>query len=439
MLGLAFLALGMSAAGASRAAADSRPPGACLSKPGEHRTLKSFIGVNTHLSWLDTAWGRGDRYGSPLTKIQGELDYLGVSQLRDGVPATASSADEYVALAAHGVRFLLLQTLHDNTVRLHDDIVMMQSLERAQPGMIEGFEGINEFARSNYFLDGLASRNNAQWGLADAKAAMAAAAPLRNVAISLVAPTSGLDIASPDISDFVDCGNWHIYGGVAEPLLAHIAAGLAAASRVAPNRPVILSEMGISSAPRSAAKWGVAGSEKVQAEIVIDALLDAFVTTADKVFLYELMDDRPGTEQEDMFGLFHPDGTPKQAAVALRNLLAVAGDDTLVDTADMSPGKSRTAKPPPGPSLIRLGDAPGSFKLIYWDSGAAPLGAAPRNPGASTAKLVSRRLPSDCHSATVYHPFRSAIGVTFSSRDDRIASEIGPEPVVVVCRQASRG
>ena len=68
-------------------------------------------------------------------------------------------------------------------------------------------------------------------------------------------------------------------------------------------------------------------SEGVQAKYLLDGLLDASKAGNVKTYLYELLDQNTGDGiSENNFGLFHSDGTPKPAATAVHNLVAILDD-----------------------------------------------------------------------------------------------------------------
>ena len=65
-----------------------------------------------------------------------------------------------------------------------------------------------------------------------------------------------------------------------------------------------------------------------QGIIDTNALLDGYKAGAAITFLYELMDEpEESTAQEQNFGLFNADGTPKPAAIAIANLTHILADN----------------------------------------------------------------------------------------------------------------
>jgi hypothetical protein len=103
------------------------------------------------------------------------------------------------------------------------------------------------------------------------------------------------------------------------------------------------------------------------------ALLDAFKAGSKLTDLYELFDEPQyagtGIAFEAAWGLFNADGTPKPAATALRNLMALIGDNGAgAATFPTCGGVNYTLSGLPGSGQsVLLEKADGTYELVVWN------------------------------------------------------------------------
>ncbi len=128
------------------------------------------------------------------------------------------------------------------------------------------------------------------------------------------------------------------------------------------GRPVVITEGGWPTAKKS--RTGV--DEATQAKYVLDYLLDAFSQGISRTYLYELLDDVNNPSDaidENNYGLFHGNGTPKIAATMLANL------KTLLQSGPVTPSTLSYAvdnMPPNGHTLL-LEKSDGTYVLALWN------------------------------------------------------------------------
>ena len=305
--------------------------------------------------------------------VTGEIAYLDVKNVRDGTPYSWA-LPEYLALAQMGVKFDLTQENPTaaalTTIGSLQDTERADTLELAVPGSVESLEGANEYNISSYNLNGANSFGDLLWGVTDDQNLQAAVTTDPTLAaVKVVAASTALVSAAPVVTPYVAASNWHVYGGVGQQLSTVMDAGITAAQASAPGKPIFVTETGISSAGYGTATWGVA-DQVTQGLILTNALLDAYADGASKTFIYDLMDDpNEGSTQEDDFGLFQSNGTPKMAAIDIHNLLTILADDGTGTVSDGALAYGISGLPSTATSML-LEKSNGTFDLVIWNTNA---------------------------------------------------------------------
>ena len=389
------------------------------------------IGVGAHIDsgapvWMDTQ------------KVAAELAFLGVRHVRDGTPYDWA-LPEYVALAKAGIRFNLLQVnpiaAPMTKVGAAEDVQRAHALEAAVPGSVESLEGANEYNISCYDLDGVNSYGNLAWGLMDEDnlAAAAAADPLLAKAIVVAASTASVS-ERPAASAKVGASNWHVYGGVGQQLGAGMTAGIAAARRSAPGKPVFITEAGISSSGFGSSAWGVA-DEATQAVIDTNALLDGFKNGAARTFIYDLMDDTGNSPQENHFGLFRADGTPKPAAVEISNLITLLSDAGQAASKPLERlGYSISGLPTTASSML-LQKLDGTFDLVVWNGGVSVYDDV--RAVAPPTSLVTVSFGGARRDVSVFNPALGLGALQSAAGAQSVAFGLSQDPVIIQVAPAS--
>ena len=274
--------------------------------------LVQSIGVSTHLTTTSSSYG-------DLAAVQSQLSYLNIDHVRSDMPSY-SQASIFQTLGAAGIKFDL--------INMNDPALNMATLDLLAP-YLTSIEGPNEVNVTIVHYNGLV-------GVPAAIALQQAlyadvhndpvlngngrAIPVLNFSVSLgnsYAPYGNL-------SAYADYTNVHAYGQYGVPSAWFSQAEVAGVTDT-PGRPAIVTETGNTTRVGD----GAGVTEAVQAKLVTYTLLDDFQNGVVSTYIYQLEDgvaDPTNTDDEDHFGLFNVDGTPKAAAIAVHDLTTILGD-----------------------------------------------------------------------------------------------------------------
>jgi hypothetical protein len=343
------------------------------------------IGINIHLSYFQTAYGR--HFG---TIIMPRLLELGVRHVRDGgvvVPSDPWMELVYGRmkdLSASGIRFNLVLRpplgSQDYTTADHLD----RLLEYAGPA-IESFEGLNEhdLSRRPDWVTEVRSFQRAIYTRLKED--------LRTASLPLLGPSMGRPDGAAqvgDLSRFMNYGSLHPYPGGDRPM-ASVAVFVAQGRKLNGGRPMVVTETGY----HTADTWTGGHpyiSEEAMARYVPRVFLDYFNAGFAKTYLYELIDEgNSRAEREQAFGLLRDDGTPKPAFYSLRNLIAVLRDPGSAFT----PGKLgyQLSGDTTNVRRLLLQKRDGRFYLILWHD-AYSWGLVGGHTSVPSAKMVRLQL-----------------------------------------------
>jgi hypothetical protein len=377
------------------------------------------------------------------TLVLDELSYLGITNVRDGAPPP-SALPTFIAVARARNHFVLLESnvyFPDQLgqVNAAADVLRADVLETAAPGSIIGIEGSNEYTSNHYYLNGASSYGNVNWGLTDNAALKAAvrADPLL-AGVSVIASSEVTTIAIPPLGELADAGNVHVYGGIGQQLQTRINAWVAAAQASAPGKPVYITETGVSTSGFNTSTWGGGVADPYTQRIIdTNALLDGYKAGAAITFLYELMDEPwASNAQEQNFGLFKSNGTPKPAAIAIGNLTHILADDGT-GTIPVGGLAYSLVGLPTSASSILLEKSEGTFDVVLWN-GQAKLfdGTQTITPPTSQVTLT---LAQAYPQITVFDPLvgRTAIATYSNARQIQVTLSAGPLIIQVGERAAT--
>ncbi len=300
MMGLMVcLAAGLVTAAPSSTMRDATPPR--LSAQG----LAERIGVNTHLPYTDGKY-------ADVEKVLADLRYLGVRRVRDWSPnPTGQGQQSYERVAQQGATFDML--FRDWNVG--QGLSWLRSFQDRHPAAIAAVEGPNEVNNEPVQYIGLKGTPAAVHLQAALYRGVKSDSALQNL------PVFNLT-SYPDLQAAADYANFHAYAHEGEQPYATLANGLAEQTAVEPRSVFVLTETGYPTLDHD--PDGV--SERAQARLILNTVVDAAQLGASQIYLYELLDAYPdpeGRDKERHFGLFRVDGSPKPAATALHNLLAI--------------------------------------------------------------------------------------------------------------------
>ncbi len=370
------------------------------------------IGVATHLRYTDTSYGKFSEIVEP------RLQELGIRHIRDGGSDPTMYA-KMRELATDGIRSTLVMDPRDGITP--DNAV--QQIQQALPG-VEAVEGPNEWdvnsASMSYkgksFPDGL---RDYQADLYKAVKSNPATANISVIAPSMAFPESGQKVGS--VAAYSDYGNMHSYAGGNVPGQDFDWRWMPLTKAYAGDRPIIATETGYHNAVNDPSAPQKAVSEQVSAKYLPRTVLEYFNRGIKRTFLYELLDQRPASNQENNFGLIRADGTPKPAFYALRNLIGLLND---------TPGSTASG----ALSYYFTGDVKnlhhtllqksnGDFYLVMWLN--SPSTDAP------TTQRVTVNLLTPTQQASTYLPNRSTDATAAFTAPTRITMDVPDAPIVV--------
>jgi len=406
-----------------------------VTKAGSTHTVWSFlqsVGVNTHISWQDTA---GYANASVVEK---SIAYLGATHVRDGIPYNGWTLPEYQAIASTGVRFDIVAS--GPTIDIAGDIAQTARLAQAVPGSVASMEGANEFNTQNSTFNGASSTGNPAWAQQYDPALYSAVKGNSTLSGATVIAASMANAGAAEIqkegnlSSFVDSSNWHAYFNNGDQPAHNLASAIANAQSTAPGKPVTITETGYYTAV-DAMDWGGGGvTPKVQAILTVNALLDAFNSGVSTTYLYELMNNisnPSSTDLENNFGLFLADGTPKPAATAIHNLTTLLADSgakaSSFQTGTLS--ATITGLPSTGSSLT-LEKSDGTYDLVVWNEPKA-WDQPTRSATSPAAAPVSVDLGGTYQTVRLYDPLTGTSPTQTLSNASTVNLSLTTDPVII--------
>ena len=368
------------------------------------------IGVNTAMDYTDTTYAN-------VTMVVQSLAYLGVSLVRDHIPATdAASLAPYLALAAAGIRFDFL--FPGGALNLTANMQALNTFAKDAPGAIAAVEGPNEvnlWPVSYNGQGGLAGAAAEQKAIYAAVHADATLAGIPVYALTLGGGSASQERALGNLSAYADYGNAHVYpDSGAPPNPNWLTPWLASQSVPTGSDPMVLTEFGYTTAVNSSS--GERVPLDVQAKQDLDVLFDAWKAGVKTTYLYELMaSPDPGlTDDEADYGLFNADGTPKPAATAIHNTTAILADNGTGGVALGALNYSVSNLPSTGNTLL-LEKSNGTFDIVLWNE---PVlwNAATRSENTIATTSVTVNLGGTFASVSLFDPLVGTAAVqTFTN------------------------
>ncbi|WP_267360819.1 MULTISPECIES: carbohydrate-binding domain-containing protein [unclassified Methylobacterium] len=314
------------------------------------------VGVNSHINYTD---GQYANINQDLSDIQ----YLGLTNLRDAAPNPALAGQDNLAAAAlAGMKFDFIVQGSLNPV---DAVKQIHAFVVAHPGSVTAIEGPNEVNNFPVTYHGVTGTAAAQAYQQDLYAAVKADPILKTIPV-----LSFTDFPiSKTVSDF---NNIHLYNKIGGQPRSDISGGDADAVAADPGKPVAITELGYqTSIPAGVAINWEGVDEAAQAKLIVNSVLDAGQLGSNKIYLYQLLDaysDPQNTNIENHFGLFRLDNTPKHAATALHNLTSILSDPGS-DASHFSPGGlaySLSGMPSSAYSLLTQ-KSDSSYQIVLWN------------------------------------------------------------------------
>jgi len=380
-----LLTLGSCRAGGPTGA-PPRTPAAARSRPGPWPELRGqltaqqvvdSVGVNVHLAFTDTTYGRYD------TLVRPRLLESGIRHVRDlvlteGVDGDSTYYQRIRDLAGQGIGFTLLADL-PNEDGPGTDPRRLAEVQEWCGGSVEAFEGINEPGQRGIPQWPVRTRA-AQAAMAEVVRSTPSLAGVRLIAPSMVTREQAESLGQ--VAPWSDLANVHPYPGDARPETRGDGpdgeGGLPYArrqigQRVAPGRPVVSTENGYATSPVEGQDTRAdAGLSERAAGVYIPRMLLHHVSVGVvRTYLYELLSQADAPQDpEANFGLVRYDGSPTPAFRAVASLLALL-------RAEDGSGRRLSASDDPEVSWTVAGETadlvevpirvtPGHFLLALW-------------------------------------------------------------------------
>jgi hypothetical protein len=395
------------------------------------------LGVNTHLSWPGTPY-------ADLDRVERELSYLGLSNIRDDAIATPQTLGALDALAGRGVRLDLLA---------HPDLAgalrLATALEAAHPGAVRALEGLNEvdgWSPRYAGLTGYAAAIRFQQDLwtrtrADPRLTRVA---VYNTTVSAIVGSRRLG----DLAAYADDANVHIYYGGGQPAYGWSPQDptfawtrwLASAQADAPGRPTVVTETGAAASARNA-RGRVGVDAPTQAKQILNSLMDAARSGVAATYIYELADSRNNgpADAESRYGLFDWSGAARPAAVAIHNLTRILGAGGPPARGPGALTYALSGTPAQGGQMLfemlfEQGD--GAYDLVVWAEPDIWDEAADRPIAAADTPL--RLTLAQAAQVSIYDPMLAAAPVRALGTTRQASFDVTDHPIIVQVRPVVR-
>jgi hypothetical protein len=323
------------------------------------------IAVNAHIGY---GWGA---YNDASLVID-DLNYLGVTTIRDAFATDPSTTPVMDALASAGFKFDFVVPSDlpaEGTAGLQEYLTSIDSFLAAHPGSVVALEGLNEANIQSFSYNGSSSMAAAAQFQEAFYTAVKSDAALKNIPVYNM--TLGLNDANAsaqlgNLASSADYANAHAYVATSTPESYGLNVSLGLADSNAAGKPTVITEEGYSTLTRDP---GLGTDQTVQAKSILNSLADAFNDGVSKSYLYELLDQNSSssdTNAEDHFGLFNSDGTPKLAATAIHNLTTILADDGTGGKLPTAPLDYELQNLPSTGNSMVLAKSDGAYDLVVW-------------------------------------------------------------------------
>ena len=388
--------------------------------PLRAEAVRQSVGINTHILYKDGAYRR-------MEDVISALDYLDIRHIRDSAPRARPDRPlplaEYIWLNKANVHFNLM--IRGGEYDPANTIGGLEKLEAARPGAIELIEGFNEVHNEPVTYMGKTSL----------EAALAAQA--ETVRLLRVHPTLNhvpiLDLTGNDVPEALgdrgDYHNTHVYAqnghqpGKWMDQDGHWADG----------KPWAITEFGYATNPQSG--WQVIGVDEAgQAKGLLNGILDAVQNGASRIYLYELLDEKPDPKSksnEMHFGLFTTTIKPKPAAKALRDFLRIISDPDPAALRFTPRSLDMALQGAPGTlRVLTIEKASGETQILLWNE-IAFWDRERGKPVQNAPVPVKLTLPSGAHARALYDPMQKSDAVHQFSGESELTVDVPDYPVII--------
>ncbi len=296
-----------------------------------------MMGVGVHLRYTDTAYAN-------VRNVMDDMKFLGIHYSRDDLPGTDNreslyARDKIKRIAFEGIKFNLCFPIRWEEAGA---VSFVRILEQIVPGAVASVEGFNEINNNPGSFKGPGGVAIAAAGQKAIYDAIKSDPVLQHIPV--IDMTGFVELKDPtssyggSLKGYADLMNVHFYAQNGQQPGGWINTeklGEYKAMEEQEAMPKAITEFGYSSLPQSG--WLVIGvDERTQAKGIVNGLFDAARSGFDKIYIYELLDQKPDPDSKELefhFGLFTVDNRPKAAALALHNLTQVLHDTSNPDAA----------------------------------------------------------------------------------------------------------
>jgi hypothetical protein len=382
------------------------------------------IGINIHVNYTDGAY-------ADVGKVGERLQWLGVKHVRDNTPGTSAPLSAYIHLAKLGFRYAFI--IDDNFPRA---LELYRQINAAAPGSIAAIEGYNEINNWPVTYAGLSGQ---QAGLAGQKALYELVRSKPWFTNVPVYDLTGFDAKSVNSrSGAADFVNSHVYPQNGQQpnydKWGSVWIDWAFGDVRKFKLPMVMTEFGYFTIPQSG--WYVIGvDEATQAKGTLNGLLDAVNAGISRTYIYELLDEKPDPKQLDAgmhYGLFKVDYSPKKAAFALRNFIAIlnANDTQKVNASAQGRMRFTLADWPVSARQLLMQKPDGRFVLALWNE--VPFWDREKGKPIDSAPI---RVPVDfgktASVVSVYDPLAGTAPVSTQRNVSQTSIDVPDHPVLV--------
>jgi len=432
--------------------ADSRrtpAPQARTALSSEHaKSADAFvdtIGVNIHLSYLDTVYGSGFS-----TIILPMLQRSGIRHVRDGgtvrddpewMRVVYDRANQVATTLGRRIGFTVVMSPMNGTCEMtHPPVAaLIQYLKVAN---IDALEGPNERDLNSPCTDtGLSNQwaievSTFQRALFDTVTASSVTMHIPVVGQSLGAATWS-DSASRigDQSAFVNFGNQHSYPGGSYPS-KDVTNSLTVLKPVFGTKPQYATETGYHNLTTYDPRLQQGVSERASGKYMSRLFFEYFNRGLVRTFSYEFIDETVMAGSEGHYGLLRADGTPKPQFTVIENTIRLLQD----------PGANFV----PGSLAYSLGTVPdtvhhtllqksnGTFYLVLWQEVSSYQLATSRTSGADIDVApvnVTLTLENPATHVNQYNPIASASPVSSISNIQTLTVAVPDQALIIQIEQ----
>lgn len=317
------------------------------------------IGVNIHLAYTDGKYANADM-------VLRDLQYLGISYVRDGIPASVpgrapgDGLNSWDLLASAGIRF---NVPVPGNVDLSTQMEQIRAVLQHHPRMIASIEGPNEVNNWAVKFRGKTGEEAAREFQGELYKAVHAEPALQGVPVCYFTGGQSIDLAAhPGLADYENAHPYPHFGQQPTWWLTHEFQEYFKSSRPIPK---VITETGYYTVPWSRGDWGGVDAA-TQAKLLLNLYFDAAEQGISRTYIYQLLDPYPDPEGKSAdwnLGFFFLDNKPKPSAKMTHDLMKFLAD---------RPSESRpiafgvSGMPATGHRLA-LSRSDGSNILVLWN------------------------------------------------------------------------